>query len=59
MLTVNTTNILSFDILELNIMFLLHASVVQDHHQAVNIGIRLVIEVPIWIYTSATCRIVH
>jgi hypothetical protein len=48
--------ILDFNVLS-NLSFLLHVLVTQDHHQAVNIGIRQVTELLVWIHTSATRHI--
>jgi hypothetical protein len=46
-----------FNVFYLKRLFLLHVSVTQDHHQAVNVGIRLVIELQVWIHSSATCHV--
>jgi hypothetical protein len=44
--------ILDFNVL-LKLLFLLHVSATQGHHQTVNVGIRPVIELLVWIYASA------
>jgi hypothetical protein len=57
-LNCHTTNIYSLLMFTIRPLFLLHVSVTEDHHQAVNIGICLVIELLIWIHNSATCHII-
>jgi hypothetical protein len=59
MLTVNTTNVLTFNVLQFDLYSCYMFWSYKIIRKLCIGGIRIDIELPIWIHTSATCRIIY